>query len=158
MTTGNGGPSMWRDFAHSLRVVVASATAASALDGAALAARPVQRQFNIALLAAAGAHGIILPDEEFTVEGGELAILIEQHPVAAEITVRLQLKGFAALQTSAGREARLVSDNRAIDYDFRFSGRGTATCILQDSSDVRAGLLSFQVLSFADELGPAASP
>jgi len=108
-----------------------------------LAQRDETPAFRFTLLAAAPAHGIELPDTEILSEGSDLSVSMTQE--GDHLLVKLQLLGFAALEDYAGREARLKSSNRAIDYRFSFSLSGAATCLLSCRSDIREGLCDFAI-------------
>lgn len=99
--------------------------------------------FRITLLAAASSGGVELPDTEMLTEGSDLSVAIA--PREGQLLVRLQLLGFAALEDYAEREARLKSENGAIDYRFRFSPSGGAMCELSDSAEIREGMKDFTV-------------
>ena len=148
MTTELDG-SPWRDFAHTLRVAIASVRARDELahGNHASAAGPRElRRFAVALLAAAGAEGLTLPRSEVLADGSALAVSFEEHPAEGVINVRLQLKGYAAVKENGGRAARLVGGNGAFDEVFRFERSGSAHCALKDDAAVRAGLTSFTVV------------
>jgi hypothetical protein len=137
----------WQDFAHTIRVV-----AASSLSRHAQSPRPVLRQFTVTLLAASASTGISLPMTEFLVDGGALGVLVDDRSIKDEIRVVLQLKGYAALQQSAGRDVHVRSDNGAIDCVVQFSDRGAAVCVLEDLDEVRDGLFNFTVSTLDDAL------
>lgn len=134
---------LWRDFAHTVSVLTASALAANEAGAPAARGAAPLRQFDFELLAAAGDTQVKLPQSELLARGSELGVTIEEQ--ADELWLKLQLKGFAALRENAGREARLVSANGAIDYRFRFSGKGAAVCVVADTPEVREGLRSFSI-------------
>jgi hypothetical protein len=157
----------WGDFAHTVQVITASAVARHAMDvagGGRVAAsagtggrlpanRSIVKQFNITLLAASAATGFALPMTEFLVDGGMLGVLIDERTVKGEIRIVLQLKGYAAMQQSAGREAYIVSDNGSIDTIIQFSPRGAAFFVLDDLPGVRAGLRNFKLMTLDDDVG-----
>ncbi len=134
----------WHDFRHTALVLTASALAEHDLATAGGRARPRIATFAFDLLAAAGASDVKLPSELLS-PGTDLAATFD-FGRAGEIRVSLQLKGFAALKENAGRPARLMSANGAIDYAFRFGDRGAAICVLADTSAVRDGLKAFLVV------------
>jgi hypothetical protein len=133
-----GGANPWHDFAHTVRVLTASSIARHDHTSFAIAARPVLRQFTVTLLAAAPSSGISLPMTEFLVDGGALGVLVDDRSTKDEIRVVLQLKGYAALQQSAGR-------------DVQFSDRGAAVCVLEDLHEIRDGLFNFTVSTLDDD-------
>jgi hypothetical protein len=144
----------WQDFAHTVRVVAASSISRHELShraNATTAPRPVLRQFTVTLLAAAPSAGISLPMTEFLVDGGALGVLVDDRSIKDEIRVVLQLKGYAALQQSAGRDVHVLSDNGAIDCIVQFSDRGAAVCVLEDLDEVRDGLFNFTVSTLDDD-------
>jgi hypothetical protein len=168
MTNQDNPGDAWRDFAHTVQVITASALARHHLDaavGASMPATPasasagfppnrvVLKQFNITLLAASAATGFALPMTEFLVDGGTLGVLIDERTVKGEIRIVLQLKGYAAMQQSAGREAYVVSDNGSIDTIVQFSPRGAAFFVLDDLPGVRVGLRNFKLLTLGDDVG-----
>jgi hypothetical protein len=143
----------WRSFLHTIDLLTAAALAD--LDAEAeLKPASWTRKFEITLLAAAGADGVRLPSSEVLSEGNELGVVIT--PEHGQIFLKLQLQGFAALEQFGGREARLVSDNGAIDYRLHFNSSGSAACVLSDASSVREGLSKFAIF-FAEGDTPAAS-
>lgn len=149
MTTRAKDARQWRDFAHTVSVLTANALAAHERTASgAPAALPAPR-FEFEVLAAAEEADAKLPGTEFLARGSALGATIEERP--GELWINLQLKGFAALSEAAGREARLVSANGAIDYRFRFSDRGTAVCVVADTRQVREGLKHFSVAVDGEE-------
>jgi hypothetical protein len=135
---------LWRDFRHTMRVITASALAQHDLAATGGRAAPRVTTFTFDLLAAAAAADVRLPERRLST-GSELAAELDDSR-AGEIRLSLQLKGFAALKENAGRPARLVSANGAIDYAFRFGDHGGAVCVLADMPEVRDGLKAFSVL------------
>jgi hypothetical protein len=133
----------WADFAHTLRVVTASALARQELQLSPSLPPIFRKRYELTLLAAAGST-VTLPRGEVVVPGGGLTIAFEEGQ--GGIRVRLQLKGYAALRSNADRQARLVSSNGAIDYAFRFGRSGGAVCVLAGSPEVREGLSNLAVL------------
>lgn len=133
----------WADFAHTLRVVTASALARHELQRTQSLPPIFRKHFELTLLAAAGST-VTLPRAEVVVPGGGLTIAFEERQEG--IRVRLQLKGYAALQSNANRQARLVSSNGAIDYAFRFGSSGGAVCVVGDMPEIREGLMRLAVL------------
>ncbi len=132
----------WRGFLQAIDFLTAAALAD--LDAEAeLKPSSWERRFEIVLLAAAGEDGVQLPGSEVLSEGNELGIRIA--PDSGQLLLKLQLQGFAALDEFGGREARLVSDNGAINYRFRFNSGGAATCVLSDRTHVREGLGKFAI-------------
>lgn len=153
---GGGDKKRWRDFAHTVLVLSARARNAQRESGRSSprgehtqlpASRRFVRRFECNLLAAA-TSGFTLPKAEVLAEGGGLGITIDDRD--NEIRVTLQLKGFAALTGYAGREARLVSADGAIDYAFRFSEGGTGLCVLANAPAVHTALSSLSVLVAED--------
>jgi hypothetical protein len=144
----DGDARQWRDFLDALDALTAmakgdveAAAAARERSSPGPCWRPA---FAVELLAASRPEGVELPETEFLSESAELAVRIAISDF--ELRVTLQLQGFAALEEYAGREARLVSDNGAIDYRLRFSPLGAAVCALANKPAVREGLRSFKVL------------
>jgi hypothetical protein len=133
----------WHDFAHTLRVVTAAALARHDLLRGQVGSPRFVKRFEVMLLAAA-AESVALPKSDVIALGGGLAVAFEEREEG--LWVKLQLKGFAALQANANRQARLVSANGAIDYAFCFGGTGGAVCVLANVPDVRLGLASLTVL------------
>jgi hypothetical protein len=136
----------WQGFLETIDLVTASALAD--LEAGAEPKRRWRRTFQVELLAAASGDGVELPETGILSEGSELGVTIT--PEDRRLIVRLQLQGFATLDQFGGREARLVSDNGAIDYRFTFAHSGSAVCILADDSRVREGLCKCAVF-FAEE-------
>jgi hypothetical protein len=150
MTVRDQDNKLWADFAHTVRVIVASGIAQQQLAARAGQQRPIIRQFSISLLAASAAPGFALPVTEIPIDGGALGVLIDDRSVSGSIRVMLQLKGYATLQQCAGRDGWMSSDNGAIDCMVQFSQRGSAVCVFEDLPEIREGLRSCKVLS----LGP----
>jgi len=134
----------WRDFAHTLRVLTASTFARHEISRTHGHLDRLVKRYEVELLAAASADQLSLPQSSVTAAGGSLSVSFEER--GTELWVRLQLKGFTALSELAGREARLKSANGAVDVGFRFSGEGTAVCVLSNEPAVREGLARFEVL------------
>lgn len=148
----------WQDFAYTLRVLTASALARydsgkdsdpeefrSEDDQARAAIRTARfvPMYEVTLRAASDSLSSRLPKSEVAAKGGGLSVLIAER--AGQIIVTLQLKGFTALRRGAGREARLVSANGAVNCEFRFSNKGTGVCELVDDPEVRQGLARMTV-------------
>jgi hypothetical protein len=148
---------LWRDFAHTLTVAMASALAADdrarenakqVLDlptGRLPSGPPTDRtkQFDIRLLAAAGAE-FVLPQQEILTPDGAVGVRFD--PRAGEIRIHLQLKGFAALSGFADRAGRLTGGDGIIDHVFRFDQGGAALCVLADNPNVRAALGELRII------------
>lgn len=133
----------WRDFAHSLAVIAASAHARHELTQIAPRPAGFVRRFEVALLAAAGHAGLELPKDAILATKGDLRAAIDER--TEEIWVTLQILHYAALRQNGGRRAQLISENGAIDYAFRFSETGTAVCVLANDISVKQGLESFAI-------------
>lgn len=136
-----------RDFLHTAGVLIGSAI--TCCDMAAAEAEPLWegRRFDFLPMAAAASSGEAA-SSQILARDGALAVTIETRDDA--IWLRLQLKGFAALQQNAGQDARLVSANRAIDYRFRFGTDGGATCVLANEPAIKQGLTDFCVVIRAE--------
>jgi hypothetical protein len=138
----NGGDQKWRDFLRTLDALTASAKGdLEAADASDDGWRPA---FDVELLAAASPDGISLPETEILCAGAELAARIAESDF--ELRLTLQLQGFATLDQYGGREARVVSENSAIDYRICFSASGAAVCLLANKPKIREGLGKFAVL------------
>ncbi len=141
----------WRDFVHTAKVLLASALARhemarhAVMKTEAAGSAPV-RVFEFELLAAASRLEMRFEGGEVLARGGGLKAVIAE--LDGELNVKLQLLGYSTLKQAAGREARLVSDNGAIDYAFRFSKTGAATCVLANTVEVKQGLGHFTVQIF----------
>ncbi len=142
MTFNSDKKQEWRGFLKTIDLLTAAAL--SELDAEAeLKSGRWERKFEVVLLAAASQDGVRLPESEVLSEGSELAVTIT--PEDEQLFLKLQLQGFATLDQFGGREARLVSDNGAIDYRFRFGTSGSAICVLADRVRIREGLGKFAV-------------
>jgi hypothetical protein len=143
MTVSNGKKQEWRGFLKTIDLLTAAALEELEAQAGHESTR-WERKFEVVLLAAASAEGIRLPESEVLSQGSELGVTIT--PGNEQLFLKLQLQGFATLDQFGGREARLVSENGAIDYRFRFAASGQAICILADRLSVREGLGKFAIL------------
>ena len=140
----------WRDLSHTVSVLVASATAADALETDASNRKPAEKApdrpvatiYRFELLAAE-AGTVKLPEGQVATRDGGL--LAQFAIVGDDLNVALQLTGYAALRQSAGRECRMKSADGVIDYQFRFDKSGKATCVLANTEAVRTALRDFQI-------------
>lgn len=134
----------WRDFDHTVRVIVARALVERELSPRALAGR-----YIVTLLAAAGTAGLSLPKAEILADGSQLGVRIETEDSALKIT--LQLRGFAALKAHAGHHGRLISADTTVEVPFQFDRNGTAYCFMTDTQVSRSGLEKFAIEVFTSD-------
>lgn len=143
----------WRAFLEAIDMVTASALAE--LDAESEPMSEWRCIFQVELLAAAGSDTVRLPETGVLSEGSDLGVTVT--PEHRGLVVRLQLQGFATLDRFGGRDARLLSDNGAIDYRCVFSRGGAAVCILADEPHVRAGLCKCAVFFKEERTSGAAA-
>jgi hypothetical protein len=134
----------WRDFNHTVRVIIARVVTEQELSPRALTGR-----YLVTLLAAAGTAGLNLPKSEVLAEGSQVGIRIETEGAALKIT--MQLRGFAALKAHAGCHGRLISADAMVEVPFQFDRTGTAVCFMTDTQVARAGLEKFAIEVFTSD-------
>jgi hypothetical protein len=139
MTRNAGNPPEWDKFDEMIGRVTALAVAEA--EHAEWNKGGWRQEFEVDMLAAAGAQGFSEGTSEVLAIGSELGAQIV--PLEQGVEVKLQLQGFPALEAFGGRPARLVSANGAIDYRLRFDTEGAARCLLSDTPRIREGLSRF---------------
>lgn len=139
----------WGDFEFTVGVLTASAIAELDAKTSGQGAAKAFRTFAFQRLAAASDPSPRLPTTPISAHGRELDVSFEVRDDG--IWARFQLKGRSALLGNAGREARLVSVNGAIDTRFRFGKDGSAICVLANRDEVRDGLQDFAVHVMSDD-------
>ena len=144
-------PACWRDFAHTASVKLASALAAHEARSAATTRATVERiptqvvrqSYAFALLAAATGEAPVLPTGGY--EAAEGGLILSTTIDGGRIQVGLQFEGFEALETGAGHDARVVSDDGTLDASLRFDVAGHGTLHLADTAANRVALTKLRV-------------
>ncbi|MCK1389022.1 hypothetical protein [Bradyrhizobium sp. 21] len=104
----------------------------------------IQAGFEFKLLAAADSEQPRLPSRDWSDRRQMLSAEIEE--VDAELRVTFQSMGYAALRQFAGRAARMLSNDGAIDVAFRFDSQGRSVAIVANSPLTRQAMINFRVL------------